>query len=422
MSGGLALTLQVTAEAERRAALRRLLVEPLVLSSREPEVFAAIVRHRRWLVQWFADHPGWRLHVDRAGGFVRLHKIPARRCVCLGARVAGKPPFNVRRYVLMCLTLAALDDAALQTTLARVAEMVGELSRQDPRLEPFAPTRYSERRAFVDVLRYLIQIGVLQVREDETEHYVQSGRGDALYDVDERILGQLLSAPVPPSLAGAPDALTREVRSETSEGNKQHAKNEVFRRLLDGAVVYHEELEPADYAWFDHSRGFVYRVLEEDVGFEVERRREGVAAVDPQGEVSGVLFPHGGSTVKHSALLLAERLLAERKQYVSKTAASSVFAVSRAKLVSWVAGLMQTHGRKCRWSKQYMEDGAGAEKLTEAVVELLCDFGLLRVTAQGVVVQPAIARFGCHTPKPQTRAADPDRGPETADPDRRGSG
>jgi len=72
-------------------------------------------------------------------GFARLHKVPAAPDGTRPARPAGRPDFDRRRYALFCLTLAALDEAGTQTTLANLARLVEELSRDEGEIPPFDP-------------------------------------------------------------------------------------------------------------------------------------------------------------------------------------------------------------------------------------------------------------------------------------------
>ncbi|HET9598165.1 MAG TPA: TIGR02678 family protein, partial [Anaeromyxobacteraceae bacterium] len=261
--------------SERRRALRRLLREPLLLEARDPDAFAAVVRHRAALGRWFAEHAGWSLVVEAGAGYARLMKRSGRRDTTRPARPRGRPAFDRRRYTLLFLALAALDDGPPQTTLARLAESVRDLSLEDPSLAPFDPDQHGERAAFVDVLRLLDELGVLVLRDGDAERYARSREGDALYDVRERLLGQLLAAPVPPSLAGSPERMMEEERAHTEEGERVEARHAVFRRLLDEPVVYLDDLPPRAREWLEHGKGFLYERLEGDVGLVVERRREG---------------------------------------------------------------------------------------------------------------------------------------------------
>ena len=108
----LAATLATVQQAERRAAVRQLLRRPLTSAHEAADVFLAIVRHREWLARWFAEQAGWKLVVHPSGGFARLYKVPPGADATRPARVSGKPAFDRRRYVLLCLALAALDETA----------------------------------------------------------------------------------------------------------------------------------------------------------------------------------------------------------------------------------------------------------------------------------------------------------------------
>jgi uncharacterized protein (TIGR02678 family) len=376
------------AAAERRRALRRLLREPLLLESRDPDAFAAVVRHRAAIGRWFSEHAGWSLVVDAGAGHARLMKRSGRRDATRPARVRGRPPFDRRRYTLFFLALAALDDGPAQTTLAHLAEGVRELSIEDPSLAPFDPDQHAERSAFVDVLRLLDELGVLVQRDGDAERYARSREGDALYDVRDRVLGQLLAAPVPPALAGSPERMVEEERAQTEEGERIEARQTVFRRLLDDPVVYFEDLPPRAQEWLEGGKGFVYERLERDVGLVVERRGEGLAAIDPEGELTDTLFPDGSSTVKHAALLLCEWLADEAKRARAHKDGSPVAFSS---ILDRLAALRADYGSK--WSKEYEDGEPGTRRLAADALALVAAFGLAAEREGGWTALPAAARF-----------------------------
>lgn len=397
----LAATLETVQQAERRAAIRQLLRRPLTSAHEAPDAFPAIVRHREWLARWFAEQAGWKLAVHPSGGFARLYKVPSAPDATRPGRVSGKAAFDRRRYVLLCLALAALDEAAAQTTIKRLAELVEHLSRDETGIGRFDPNLFSERRAFVDVLRWLVEHGVLCVRDGDAERWAQDQDGDALYDVSERLLGHLVAAPVPPALAAGPADLLREPYPETDEGDRLQARHRLFRQLLDDPVVYYDDLPAREYEWLDHSRGFVYRRLADDVGLRIERRREGLATIDPEGELSDTLFPDGGSTVKHAALLLAEQITERARP--RPAAAESLdgpdpVEIGEDEVAAWTAALQADYGERCRWSRQYPPGGDGSRRLAEGAMALLESFRLVVRTARGWRPRAAIARFAPAAP------------------------
>lgn len=383
--------------AERARALRYLLAHPLTLAATNPDEFKTIARHRDWLTTWFADHPAWKLAFDAQGGFARLHKIPSGHDSTRAALPVGRADFDRRRYTLFCLALAAFDEVGAQTTLANLARRVTELAAEDTALLPFDSTSGSERRAFVDALRLLIELGVLRVREGDAERYAQARESDALFDINERLLSHLIAAPVPPAFANGPDQLLDEPWPDTDEGQRMRARNEVFRRLLDDPVLYFDELDTGAFAWLDRSRGWIYGVLENDAGFTVERRKEGLAAVDRSGITSDTSFPDGGSTAKHAAILLAEQLVRLHKR--------GTVLVARAEAIAITRKLQTDFGQSCKWSKLYPADEDGCLRLTIDAMRLLEGFGLVTELPDGWKARPAIARFcpGAPTRAPSRR-------------------
>jgi uncharacterized protein (TIGR02678 family) len=355
-----------------------------------------VVRHRAELVRWFDDNAGWRLLVDPAGRHARLLKRPARPDATRPARTTtgGRRPFDRRRYVLLSLALAALDGEQLQVTLARLAEAVRELSLEEPSLASFDPEHAHERHAFVDVVRFLCELGVLAQRDGDDERYARSREGDALYDVGERILSHLVAAPRPPALSASPAAMMEEERGETEEGERTRARHAVFRRLLDDPVVYHDELDDRARDWLLHGSGHLYDRLRADAGLSVERREEGLAAIDPAGELTDTPFPEGSSTVKHAALLLCE-WLADRARCARAAPDAGAAAAPWEEIVARVAALQQAHAG--RWAKEFEAGAEGAGELAREALRVLVAFGLAAPAKTGdeaaFVARPAAARF-----------------------------
>ncbi len=380
-------------ELERRRALRRLVARPLLLAGRDGDVFPAVIRHRAELGRWFAENAGWTLLVDAGAGHARLLKRPARADPTRPARAPGKGPFDRRRYAFLCLALAALDAEAGQVTLARLAEAVRDLSLEEAELHPFDPDLAVERRAFVDVVLLLCDLGILVLRDGDVEGFARSRQGgDALYDVRERLLPQLLAAPRPPSLAGSPERMREEERGETEEGRRVRARQEVFRRLLDDPVLYLDDLDQGARAWLSAGSGFVYERLLRDAGLGVERRKEGLAAIDAEGELTDTPFPEGSSTVKHAALLLCE-WLADRARAAQAAGApgEARASVPREEIVARVSALRDEHAG--RWSKEYDGGEVGADALADAALQVLVGFGLAAAVPGGYAALPAAARF-----------------------------
>jgi uncharacterized protein (TIGR02678 family) len=129
-------TISASLDAERQRAMRAILQRPLLSADGVgAEAYLLVRRHAQWLKEWFSRHPDWNFHIDSE--IARLRKTPAD--LGDGTRPAVDPnrgaSFTKRRYVLLCLTLATLEQAERQVVLGRLAEGSMELIASDPGFE-----------------------------------------------------------------------------------------------------------------------------------------------------------------------------------------------------------------------------------------------------------------------------------------------
>ena len=125
------------------------------------ENYIRVRRHSEWLKDWLAKFPAWSLHIDRE--LVRLRKMPAdlqddtRPAI---DRVSGTA-FSTRRYALLCLVLAALEESDAQTTIGRIAVKIMQFVHGDRNLQAAGMIldieNYDQRRDLVHAIRFLIR-------------------------------------------------------------------------------------------------------------------------------------------------------------------------------------------------------------------------------------------------------------------------
>lgn len=371
-------------------AARALLRRP-VLRAHGPdgEQFVLVRRHAGALREWFDRNTGWRLVVDSE--VARLVKTvadtddpthPARD-------PRSRVPFTRRRYVLSCLALAVLDRAEAQITLGRLAEQI-VLAAADPALAAagvtFVLERRDERTDLVSVVRLLLDLGVLARVAGDEDAFVRSD-GDALYDVDRRVLAALLASPQGPSTIAAIDhqerlaALTEELPATTDELRNAQLRRGLTRRLLDEPVLYHAELTEVELAYLTSQRHAITSRISELTGLVPEVRAEGIAMVDPLDDLTDVRMPESG-TEGHATLLLAEHLAARGP-------------LPLADLHAHVRAKAAVHASN--WRKDARAAGAEVELVDNALRRLVA---LRLLDRDGDLVRPlpALARYAVGEP------------------------
>jgi uncharacterized protein (TIGR02678 family) len=375
-------------DEERRDAVRALLMCPL-MTAVHPD-FGAVRRHARELRDWFSQAAGWILHVEL--DCARLYKRPAD----LHDATRGAPEFDRRRYVLFCLACAALERADPQITLRALGEKLLVLAA-DPDLAArgfsFLLDSQHERRELVAICRYLLELGVLQRVAGDEDAFV-SHAGDALYDVQRRVLAGVMASSRGPSTWSAEAApitlearlaaLTEEFTPDSDEGRRTAMRHYLARRLLDDPVLYFDELDdaPATRAYFQNQRGALAARLCDATGLAPEQRAEGLALVDEASELTDVAMPAAG-TASHVTLLVAEFLAGAER-------ATPGVVVGSEAVREFIRTAMQSYGKY--WNKAARLPGA-EDGLARGALARLASLRLVRCDGEAVRTLPALARF-----------------------------
>jgi uncharacterized protein (TIGR02678 family) len=374
-------------DEERERAIRALLMRPL-LPAWGPE-FVHVRRHAKDLHEWFARECGWSLRVQR--DCARLYKRPA----ALDDSSRGVPGFNRDRYVLLCLVCAVLERSEPQITLQTLGDRLLDAAR-DAELDAlgyrFALEHLRERRDLVQVCRFLLERGVLaRVAGDEDAYLTRSG--DVLYDVNRATLALLpgsargasliaTSLPKNAQLSERLSALVEDYVADSPEGRRTAARHRLARRLLDDPVVYLDELDEAERDYLSTQRGAMSARLAAASGLVAELRAEGIALVDPDGELSDEQLPAQG-TEAHATLLVAEHLANAARAEPQRLHALREIA-------SFLREAADDYARY--WRKAAREPGAELA-LAEQAITRLERLKLVESVDGGLRARPALLRF-----------------------------
>jgi hypothetical protein len=211
----------------------------------------------------------------------------------------------------------------------------------------------------------------------DEEAYVRAA-GDALFDVNRRVLAEILVGVRGPSLVetveGDPGtaaerraAIHRTLTPETTEAQNRRLRQNLTARLVDDPVVYYDSLTEA-------------------AGLVEEVRAGGIAMVDPANELSDRLMPSEG-TEGHATLLLAGRLA----EFLDAA------TVAHSEIEQWMRGWVVAYGRY--WKKAAREDDAERWLVREALERLYALRLAEPAGADAIRPLPAIARYAAAAPQ-----------------------
>jgi len=371
------------------------LLQPLLAAEGvDAESFALVRRHAYWLRDWLAHNTHWRLHIDSE--VVRLRKSPAEASdpthPAMDRRT--KTPFNRRRYAMFCLALAVLERAERQTVLGQIAREILEFAAADPSLAKaglvFDLTQRDQRRDLVQVVRLLLDLHVLVRIDGDEEHFVVD-RGDVLYSIQRAALANLLCVSRGPSTVDTEHhsdrihAILDEAMPDTDEVRNRRLRSVLTTRLLDDPILYYSDLTEPERTYLNSQRSRILSEIEMVTGLIPEVRAEGIAMVDPAGELTDLDMLEEG-TDGHLALLLAEWLA-----NLARNASAERRLIVGIEAVRHQTAVLISHHHK-HWRKGVCEPGAEIF-LAEQTLDRLEALRLIRLSSEGVIPLPAIARY-----------------------------
>jgi uncharacterized protein (TIGR02678 family) len=339
------------AAAERQAAARHLLANPLTCREHDEDIFRLIRRHEAELDRWFTQRLGYRLHLS--SDTARLFKsgvVPTGRPL----RTKDGRPLSHLEYLLLILATAATVAGPAVISLRDLLDLIRSAAAEvDVPLE-FGGT---ERRALVACLRWMIHHGLASEMHSHVDAYAADETADAVLKMRPDRIALLAQ-----SISSVDDGFVS--RAERRENTRQWMR----ARLAEDPVLYKEDVTDAEWIELRRRLGEEVRYFDEMFGLVIEARAEGVAAIDPGGDLGYRPFPSSG-TEGHAALLLVEVL-----RFSNRT------SFSEADIVEETARLAEKFSRY--WSRELV---GSPERLARRAVDILFEARLAERDDGGVV-------------------------------------
>lgn len=347
--------------AELREAARHLVRHPLVIAEDNPGMFALIRRHAQKLDQQFSRQFGYRLRVKSDAARLYKTTIVSRRPFI--AETSNRRPFKPREYVMLALALASLVSGQRVISLKdlingmRSASVEADVRQIEDSL--------IDRRAVVTALRWLIKHGIVEEVYKSVELYAGDPLADAILEI-HRERAKLLPLPV---LAAA------ETVEQLMDRSQHRGRARVRSYLLEEPVVYRQDLAESEWRNYRNYRSEMEEVFGEMFGMHIEARSEGMAAMDPDGQLTDVQFPRGGTEPQVALLLITNLARTGRSEF------------TRGEVVNTVTELA---GQNRRYWSARTDD---PERLADLVIELLAGHRLAETRGDTVCLRPAAWRY-----------------------------
>ncbi len=352
----------------RQMAARHLLQHPFTCRELYPDTFAVIRRHEQDLDRWFTQRLGYRLHVSSFTARLFKTTIVPHRPV-LPAPTSSNRAMSQRECTLLTLILAAV---AAGPRVISLRDLIDDVRTAAADAEVTLSNEPVERRAFIVALKWMIQAGMATELHEHIDRYEQDAEADAILEIDPDRVG-LLPLPALGRAETADELLDRSDR-------RVMMRQWIRAQLVENTVVYRTDLVEHEWTELRRRIGEEMALLDQMFDLRVETRAEGVAAIDPTGQLSDRSFPSSG-TLGHAALMFIDWMMNQSQVEVTMNEAQAGFAL-----------MAERHSR--HWSKTKT---AQLPSFLNEVIALLLDLRLLMINGDTLVLLPAAARYNLVT-------------------------
>lgn len=389
-----------------------LLTRPLLTPLSDPELYLQVTRNRG-SVEDHARRLGYR--VTAIGRVLRLVRSPVAGQVALPPPPVDPPTRRV--LALTCVLAAACEETAGRTTIAKLSELVAEITKAaDSPVTAYDQARIGHRRTLLQAAIILQHWGVLvrQLSDDRLlGNWETGGQGiGTVYSVNREalvllttpdtlgvILEHAASLDRQPPPTGDPAGIDPDYWAATRAMR-------LLRALVETPVVTYDAIEAGDAETLRAMRGLRAGDAVTITGGHVEARAEGLILILPEEHPPAATFdwPRAESRAWAALVALEEATARGTRDDAGRL---HVPADTNQQIAESIAT-----GDRARYLSLPLRNTAAVHA---AVIEQLTALGLLHVTADGDwVLSPAAARYrnpSITTPEqtaPPTTAETPD--------------
>ncbi|WP_206919399.1 TIGR02678 family protein [Alicyclobacillus suci] len=384
------------AEVKRdlQAVAMALLSRPWLTKQDDPEAFLLIKDHYEYLRDWFHEHAGYSLLVTRS--FAKLDKIPGVFRSWMGIDGFHQPrDYALFTYGLWYLEAKSDGEQFLLTEMVEAIRnhLLGLGFDVDWAL-------YDHRLSMVRALKKLRWLGVLTSIEGEETGWARDGAtANVLYEASPLARYVLRRFPRELMAYGEIDELYEAEQTAVvpTSGDMMHnadvrsRRHKVFRRLLMEPVVYDFEWTDEERRYVQTQRSWITSQLEEMVGLEGRRFREGLYFYWPELMAEVDLFPTqsaASDVTMQFAAKLRDRLIETPDSYPRDE--HGCVHLTRGEFEGILLSLRETS--EPYWTKEHREKSTTL--LANDILAHMVEWNLAAVEDTGtVVLLPGLSRY-----------------------------
>lgn len=364
--------------------MKELLYNFWIVKDENPDMYYQIKYNQNKIKDFVAKNLGSNLIIhDR---FIKLEKIPS-----IIKHNSGIVGFNgVLDYVILALFLMYLEDKTRGDRFI-LTELIDYIKNTSITLElDHIPdwNKLQDRRSLINVIKFLIEISVIKVRDETKISFTESKDAEALYEVSgiSNYVMRLFDSEI--NDISTPEDFIRHEFSTQDEGKGDVRRYRNFRNILYTPSVSSKDLTASDLDYIKKNRQYIKNEISKKLDMEVEITHNMAILFDDANSIEKDNFPNT-KKITEIVLMMNAKILEDINKGKLLLDNNEVVTVKESYLETLIADIKKE--KKTYISKTYLD--LTKEKFYEAVLEYMEKYNIVSKENDNITIYPVISRM-----------------------------
>lgn len=303
---------------------------------------------------------------------IKMEKVPGKPQTFMGIE-----KFNSKlEYIFLCLILIYLEEKTrgeqfiLSGLIDYIQNLIAEIDVQDIKIDF---TIYSQRKAMVNVLRFIKEMGFIKLFDGDEGKFAEDIENDILYEVTgvSKYFMRNFSSNITDCNLYIDIYEKEQLGLEQEKGRERRQR--VYRRLFTENVVYKEENDDQDYNYIKNYRHAINQDIDKMLESTLEVHRNGAYILLTENKNFKNTFPSNraiSDVVSFINTLIVEKV--KNNQFNRNI--NDTINISEVQMSKLVREVKEKYGKG--FSKEFRE--LEEEKLLIEIVEYMKQFDMIR--------------------------------------------
>lgn len=364
--------------------MKELLYNFWIVKDEDPDMYYQIKYNQNKVKDFVAKNLGSNLIIhDR---FIKLEKIPS-----IIKHNSGIEGFTgVLDYVILSLFLMFLEDKTRGDRFV-LTELIDYIKNTSITIElDHVPdwNKSQDRRSLINVIKFLIEISVIKVRDETKISFIESREAEALYEVSgiSNYVMRLFDTEI--NNISAPEDFIKNEFSTQDEGKGDVRRYRNFRNILYTPSVSSKDLTITDLDYIKKNRQYIKNEISKKLDMEVEITHNMAILFDDANSVEKDNFPNT-KKITEIVLMVNAKILEDINKEKLLLDNYETVTVKESYLDTLISDIREE--KRPYISKTYLD--LTKEKFYEAVCEYMEKYNIISKENDNITIYPVVGRM-----------------------------